>query len=287
MKDVKSGFYKDEVGSHRRGRATEQSEYSPIGGRSGVEYTRTIDSGRLSHAYITSGSMADTLAMAAVCSGQGDRPCLSCRHCEKASRRTHPDITIIDKPPDKREIVVAQIRELKKDVIIVPNEADKKAYIVNDADTMNRSAQNAFLQILEEPPSHAVFILRTENAAALLPTVRSRCVELKTRLDVGSPGAEAAEMAQEFICALRSGNAGLTAFMFRLEKLEKELLAEFLVSARESVAAEFRASVHCAVAPGDVLARAEEVLIRAGDFLDLNVNAGHISGLICATLLKM
>ena len=254
----------------------------------------TIRSDRLSHAYIASGSMADTLAMAAVCSSPGERPCMACKHCEKALKHIHPDITVVDKLPDKRIIAVDQIRELKKDVIIVPNESEKKAYIVNDADTMNRNAQNAFLQILEEPPAHAVFILRTENAAELLPTVRSRCVDLKAPSSAGVSDEAALDTAREFISALYKGNDGLAAFMFRLEKLDKEQLGGFLAAARDLVAAMIKADAQDGGPTRqdggptrEALARAEKVLIRAGGFLDLNIGAGHIAGLICATLMKV
>ena len=231
--------------------------------------------------------MAETLAMAAVCSSPGEKPCMACKHCEKASRRIHPDITAVDKLPDKRMIVVEQIRELKKDVIVVPNESERKAYVVNDAELMNRAAQNAFLQILEEPPAHAVFILKTGNPAELLPTVRSRCVELKARPEAGTPGAAAEEMARGFVTALRGSNADLIAFMFRLEKLDKEHFAEFLAHARELAAAEvFADSQGGAGTHRDDFARAERLLTRAGGFLDLNVNVGHIAGMICANLIS-
>ena len=249
---------------------------------------KNFDSNRLSHAYIAAGSLADTLAMAIVCSGSGDRPCITCSHCKKAARGIHPDIIIINKPEKKREIIVEQIRELKRDVIVVPNESDKKAYIINDADTMNANAQNALLQILEEPPPHAVFILRTATPDELLPTVRSRCVELKTIINDRPPNAAAAEMANDFFSALRIGTTSLTGFMFRLEKLEKEQFSEFLVTSREKVVEELK----IAASRGETeicktLSRAEHVLERASEFLALNVGLGHISGLICAYLINI
>jgi len=263
-------------------------------------FTETIrqpgfDGRKLSHAYIVSGGLADAIAMSAVCGNPGESgPCGTCPHCAKASRGVHPDIMVVEKLPDKREILIDQIRELKKDVIVVPNEAGKKAYVVNDADLMNAKAQNAFLQILEEPPSHAVFILRTENPAALLPTVRSRCVELKARVpaetvtEKGRPGT-AGEMAVELFGALERGNAQLMAFMFRLEKLDKEAFSEFLTSARDLAAAKLR---ECGGAGDDgasrnLLSRAERVLVKAGEMLDLNVATGHLSGMICASLMAV
>ena len=241
---------------------------------------------RLSHAYIAPGALADRLAMAAVCSGAYERPCMNCVHCGKASRGIHPDIITVSKLPDRKDIVVEQIRGLKKDVIVVPNEAGKKAYVIDGAERMNSSAQNAFLMMLEEPPPHAVFILKTDTPAGLLPTVRSRCVELTVRTGEESPGGEAAEMAAEFISALSGGNAALAAFMFRLERLDRVQFALFLSAVREKAAAQLRVP-----SPGDdgqirkSLSRIEKTILKAGDFLDLNVNVGHIAGMICASLI--
>jgi len=221
---------------------------------------------------------------------------MNCVHCGKASRHIHPDIIIVDKPHDKRDIIVDQIRELKKDVLVLPNEAEKKAYIVNDADLMNIKAQNAFLQILEEPPAHVVFILRTKNPAALLPTVRSRCIEVKAQPEIivsakaeeTTNPTDAAEMASDFFSALDSGNACIAAFMFRLEKLDKEALEQFLVAARIKVVAKLGAIAPDTPAPVlKKMSHAERVLQRAGEMLDLNVSVGHISGMICASLLAI
>ena len=253
----------------------------------GMHQQTSFDSGRLSHAYIAPGSLADSLAMSAVCSGAGKRPCMNCAHCDKSSRGIHPDITVISKPESKREILVAQIRELNKDAIIVPNEADKKVYIVNDADLMNNEAQNAFLRLLEEPPLHAVFILRTYAPAALLETVRSRCVDIRAGTPEELPDADATDAANDFFSALRDGNSSIIKLMFRLEKLDKEQFARFLTAARMQAAAELRAASQDR---GDetrvTLSLAEHALCKACEFLDLNVGTGHISGMICAAIMK-
>jgi DNA polymerase III gamma/tau subunit len=102
---------------------------------------------------------------------------MTCRHCVKALRGIHPDIAVLDRLPDKREIVVDQIRELREDAVVLPNDADMKVYIIHHAECLNASAQNALLKLLEEPPSFVVIILSVTNPAVLLDTVRSRCVE--------------------------------------------------------------------------------------------------------------
>ena len=152
---------------------------------------KIADLGRLSHAYLISApdiraalSCAGELAAAAVCTGEGKKPCGQCRACHKAAENIHPDVITLARLEDekgrpKREIGVDQIRQLAADACIMPNEAERKVYIIREAETMNVPAQNAALKLLEEPPLGALFLLCTTNASQLLPTVRSRCVELK------------------------------------------------------------------------------------------------------------
>lgn len=137
----------------------------------------------LSHAYILSGptgigkhTLSRLLAAAFVCRGGGDAPCLTCPDCRKAMAGIHPDISLAG--DDGKDISVAQVRALRSDAYIRPNEAQRKVYILANAQTMNDSAQNAMLKLLEEGPPYAAFLLLTDNAAALLQTVRSRCEEL-------------------------------------------------------------------------------------------------------------
>ena len=157
------------------------------------------DGRSLSHAYITASASEDarrqteeTLAAAAVCSGTGAKPCGVCRDCRKARDGVHPDIIhvrreIDDKGKLRREIRVDQIREMIGQAQIMPNEAPGKAFIVHEAETMNPNAQNALLKLLEEPPRGVVLILSTATPAMLLPTVRSRCVELSLNAEVPAP----------------------------------------------------------------------------------------------------
>lgn len=138
----------------------------------------------LSHAYIISGppgsgkrTLAGLLSAALVCSGrEAEFPCLRCSGCRKAMAGIHPDIIRVR--DEEKDITVAQIRALRSDAYIRPNEAARKVYLLEEAQSMNQSAQNAMLKLLEEGPPYAAFLLLTENAAALLPTVRSRCETL-------------------------------------------------------------------------------------------------------------
>ena len=267
-----------------------------------------FDSGRLSHAYICGGALADLIAATVVCSDRRvTGPCNECKHCRKANRNIHPDIITITKQSDKRYIDVDQIRELKRDVIVVSNEALQKAYIINDAHLMNLNAQNAFLQILEEPPAHVVFILKTDYPSKFIPTILSRCVVMRdtpTRLlnetdrEITSRAIafnethetdeiDSDKLAIEFFEALSKGNMAITEMMFTLEKLSKEQFADFLFSSRKrAVFLLSKVDDSGNMLPKKTISYAEELLSQAYIYLDQNVNIGHISGLISASLIK-
>lgn len=140
-----------------------------------------LQTGRgLSHAYVIAGpagcgkrSLSAILASALVCSGPGEVPCGTCPNCRKAAAGIHPDIIRVG--ADGKDVNVAQVRDLRSDAYIRPNEAHRKVYVVENAQTMNGSAQNALLKLLEDGPPYAAFLLLTDNAGSLLTTVRSRC----------------------------------------------------------------------------------------------------------------
>ncbi|MBQ8042569.1 MAG: DNA polymerase III subunit [Clostridia bacterium] len=85
------------------------------------------------------------------------------------------DYKYIEKLPDKKEIIVEQVRnKIVNDVYVAPATGNYKVYIVNDAHLLNTAAQNALLKTLEEPPNYVVIILISNNEKALLTTVLSR-----------------------------------------------------------------------------------------------------------------
>ena len=142
--------------------------------------------GRLSHFYLLSGpqgagkhTLADLIAAAMLCK-EPEGPCGVCRACRKLLSGSHPDYITID-DPTKKTVPVDLIREARSDIFVRPNEGDKKIYLFPRAQDLGLPGQNALLKVLEEPPSYGVFLLLTDNPEKLLPTVRSRCVELKLR----------------------------------------------------------------------------------------------------------
>lgn len=151
-------------------------------GRLKENLTAAVKNDRISHFYLISGpegagkkTLARLLAAAALCRGH-EKPCLTCPACRKVLEGNHPDfITVSD--PEHKNVAVKIIRQFRDDVFIRPNEADRKVY--QFPQEMGIEGQNALLKILEEPPSYGVFLLLSDNPEKLLPTVRSRCVELK------------------------------------------------------------------------------------------------------------
>lgn len=143
--------------------------------------TGSLRRGHISHFYLISGpegsgkhTLAKLLASAILCKKE-NAPCGSCGVCRKVEEGNHPDfITVTD--PEHKNIAVKIVRAIRDDMFILPNEADHKIYLF--AQDMGIEGQNALLKVLEEPPSYGVFILLTDNAEKILPTVRSRCTEL-------------------------------------------------------------------------------------------------------------
>ncbi len=139
--------------------------------------------GAVSHCYLISGpagSGKHTLARALCAALECDSPsppCLHCPACRKVLALAHPDVITVDEP-ERRSIPVDRIRAASADAAIRPNEGKKKIYLIPRAGDLLAPAQNALLKIIEEPPPYGVFLLLAENPDQLLPTVRSRCVEL-------------------------------------------------------------------------------------------------------------
>ena len=161
----------------------------------------SLQKGHISHFYLIPGpvgsgrhTLAKLLAAAILC-GKSRRPCLGCEPCRKVMANTHPDFITID-DPEKKTVPVDLIRQARNDIYIRPNEAEHKIYLFPRAQDMGIPSQNALLKVLEEPPSYGVFILLTDNPEKLLPTVRSRCVELA--LQPLSDGILRRELSQAF-----------------------------------------------------------------------------------------
>lgn len=192
---------------------------------------RAAEQGRLSHAIVLSGDggltdAARFIAAAHVCEGT-DRPCLRCRHCRKVLEGIHPDVSVI-RDTEHRELTVDAVRALRQDVYIRPNEAARKVYIIADSRQLNERDQNVLLKIVEEGPPYAAFIFCTDSPAALLETVRSRCVLLKC--DAPAPDALPPEAEQLCRVFARGKLLPVTTYLVSLEnrRMKREELRDVL-----------------------------------------------------------
>lgn len=246
----------------------------------------------LSHAYIVVASpeegfkKATELAAAMLCEEGSGSACGVCRHCRKSLRGIHPDVTVVTRPLDdkgkmKKEIQVDQIREIVSSSPIMPNEADKKVYIVRDAGAMNGNAQNAFLKLLEEPPWFVAFILVTENSRFLLDTVRSRCVTVNLSGEDEPLSPEARERAEKYLAIVAKGDElALLSFCGKQGEMTVAESAEFAKAALERIT-----DMLCGRLPAAGIGRRElmnlaELMKKAQEYLRFNVSSKQLFGLL-------
>jgi len=141
---------------------------------------RQVDSGRLSHAYLFTGtrgtgktSCAKILARAVNCEHpvNGD-PCNRCFSCLGIENGSIMDVLELDAASNNG---VDQVRALRDEAIYTPTAVKKRVYIVDEVHMLSTAAFNALLKILEEPPAHLIFILATTELQKVPATIKSRC----------------------------------------------------------------------------------------------------------------
>lgn len=192
--------------------------------------------GRLSHAVILTGEgdkvqAARYIAAAHLCRADSGRPCLQCNACRKVLDRIHPDVTEVQ-DSERKELPVETIRALRQDAYIRPNEGRRKVYLFTDCAQLNERDQNVLLKIVEEGPLYAAFVFCADAVHALLPTIRSRCVEL--RMDAPPLDAQEDEAAAELCRVIaRREPLALTAHLTALEnrRLKREQLLSMVEGA--------------------------------------------------------
>ncbi len=146
---------------------------------------RALANNTLAHAYLFSGregigKKMTALALAAAVNCRNAGPsggCGDCSSCRKVAAYGHPDVHIL--AADGDEIKIDQVRQIQADLALKPFEGAKKILIVDGADSMNPASANAFLKTLEEPPGEALIVLISALPQGLLPTIRSRCQEIR------------------------------------------------------------------------------------------------------------
>lgn len=237
----------------------------------------------LAHAYVITGSqreeLKDLLLAAYVCTGKGETvPCGDCPACRKARERIHPDLIRVEQTG--ASLGVEQIRALRADAYIRPNEARRKVYVLEHAENMTAAAQNAMLKLLEEGPPYAVFLFPVQNPELLLETVRSRCEILRAEDGEAPPGASAdvEEDAQTLAGLLMDGSPlDFMEYSIGLETWDREKFAALLDRAVELLVAELPRR------PGLLLPKIDRLREIRGA-CRFNVGVGHLAGWLAASL---
>ena len=145
-----------------------------------------LQSGRLSHAYLFTGSRgtgktssAKILAKAVNCENPQDgNPCNRCKSCLAIDSGSCMDVLEIDAASNNG---VDNVRDLRDDAVYTPSQVKMRVYIIDEVHMLSISAFNALLKIIEEPPEHLLFILATTELHKVPATILSRCQRFSFR----------------------------------------------------------------------------------------------------------
>lgn len=137
------------------------------------------------------GALARAFAQAAACLSPQHHPfdaCGACESCRRAEAGTQPEIITVLPAGEQMQIWQLWDRDnrstpgvLSRTLAYAPGIGRRRVYILEQADTLNESAANSLLKVLEEPPPYALFILLAPHAARVLPTIVSRSQMVRVR----------------------------------------------------------------------------------------------------------
>ncbi|SMC71526.1 DNA polymerase III subunit gamma/tau [Papillibacter cinnamivorans] len=147
---------------------------------------RQVETGRLSHAYLFTGSRgtgkttcAKILARAVNCENpQNGNPCNRCPSCLGIENGSILDVLELDAASNSG---VDQVRALRDEAVYTPAAVRKRVYIIDEVHMLSTAAFNALLKIMEEPPAHLMFILATTELHKVPATILSRCQRFSFR----------------------------------------------------------------------------------------------------------
>jgi DNA polymerase III delta subunit-like protein len=188
--------------------------------RAVAQLCRSIERGRVPHAYLFSGppgaplyDAAIALAMALSCQRapgvgcDGDRDAM-CVACGKIAGGIHPDVVTLVREGAAQIVPIESVRnQVIARVGFPPHEGPLRVFIVEEATSLAPPAANALLKTLEEPPGRTLFVLCTTAPDQLLPTIRSRCQRVRFAAGNALP-ADADPARADRVAALGAELAG-------------------------------------------------------------------------------
>lgn len=128
--------------------------------------------------------LARWVAQLVLCIHPAQAPCGTCAACQRVATALHPDLLSLRPIEGSRQIRIDEVRELAQDLALTSHQGGYKVALLSPADALNRSAANALLKTLEEPPPRTLLMLVTTQPSRLPATVLSRC----QRIRVSAPG---------------------------------------------------------------------------------------------------
>lgn len=174
---------------------------------------RALVTERMAHAYLITGpravgkrTFALEIAKALNClaANVADRPDDVCQHCRLIERNVHPDVRLVKRAPERRQISLRpsatpgpqrdyadNVSFIQADAQLRPVMGRTKVYVILNAEELAEDAANRLLKTLEEPTSFVVFLLTAVERGGVLPTVASRCQEIRLRPAARSELADA------------------------------------------------------------------------------------------------
>ena len=236
--------------------------------------TTFLQNGTIPHALLFTGidgvgkeKTAVTFAMACNCAGEFSSttrqetniPCGICKPCRKIEAGNHPDIIRVK--PSGPFIKIDQIRSLCQTLAMKPYEARRRVVIITDAQAMNPAAGNALLKMLEEPPVRTILILVATHTSDLLPTIVSRCQQLRFKpisskylesVLVKEHGLEAGDAM--IITTMAGGSLSRALRMHRTQWINRR---NWLIKEMDSLSS---GSVHHLLAFGEQLSKNKDIL---------------------------
>lgn len=207
---------------------------APLTGDPASLLARAIANDRVHSGYLLTGDSAATRATALgfvralVCETGSGTACERCNACRRSTEGAvatsasivvdgkgkrgplyrhvgdHADLLWVERGRDDTRITIGQIRELQNALRLRGFEQGRRAAVIDGAEWLNASAQNALLRILEEPPQGTTIVLAAVRPSAVLATIRSRCVRMRLPIsrEIGLREAETPEQTVRLVALL-------------------------------------------------------------------------------------